>query len=352
MYSANLIQEKYFRGSSIDELVAGYVTQTGKLTPFFFQHDQVTSVSAETTPNGGTQATLAYFAFGETQATTGIPISRLQYTGRENDGNGCYQYRARTYCPSIGIFLSEDPMKFAAGANFYAYVGNNPLNANDPDGLEAVINRSGNNFDITFRNVNVLVQPPLNPAIAAGMMRNVEKVWSGSFPPYQAQTSVQYNMVTRFPTGTDPSRINVTIQPGSGTSSSQAGGFYGNPANITLFAKTYSNTPAHEFGHNLGLVHPAINAALPAVGNNVVRGSNIMMYPPPGQPDTRRPDASNFNQIIQNSILGDGPRIGGGAQYDLAPESGNSWLFGGASGGFLLYPNKSNTNMTRSVYSK
>ncbi|PIR00660.1 MAG: hypothetical protein COV66_05160 [Nitrospinae bacterium CG11_big_fil_rev_8_21_14_0_20_45_15] len=39
--------------------------------------------------------------------------------------------------PETGRFYTEDPLCFRAGINFYAYVNNNPLNANDPSGLDA-----------------------------------------------------------------------------------------------------------------------------------------------------------------------------------------------------------------------
>ncbi|MFX8466389.1 RHS repeat-associated core domain-containing protein, partial [Acinetobacter baumannii] len=41
----------------------------------------------------------------------------------------------RYYDPRIGRFASEDPKGFEAGINFYAYVGNDPIDANDPSGL-------------------------------------------------------------------------------------------------------------------------------------------------------------------------------------------------------------------------
>lgn len=50
---------------------------------------------------------------------------------------GLYYYRARYYDPKIGRFISEDPIKFEAGPNFYTYVDNNPTNYTDPTGLEA-----------------------------------------------------------------------------------------------------------------------------------------------------------------------------------------------------------------------
>jgi hypothetical protein len=43
-------------------------------------------------------------------------------------------YRARYYDPQIGRFLSEDPVRFWGGIDFYKYVENNPQNSTDPSG--------------------------------------------------------------------------------------------------------------------------------------------------------------------------------------------------------------------------
>jgi RHS repeat-associated protein len=48
---------------------------------------------------------------------------------------GASYYRARYYDPAPGRFLSEDPIGFNGGQNFYAYVRNNPLWYADPSGL-------------------------------------------------------------------------------------------------------------------------------------------------------------------------------------------------------------------------
>ncbi|USX10603.1 RHS repeat-associated core domain-containing protein [Paraburkholderia fungorum] len=48
-----------------------------------------------------------------------------------------YYYRNRYYSPSIGRFISEDPIGYASGqANAYAYVGSNPVSYSDPSGLQ------------------------------------------------------------------------------------------------------------------------------------------------------------------------------------------------------------------------
>lgn len=52
-----------------------------------------------------------------------------------DDKTGLYYYRARYYEPKFGRFISEDPIRFAGGMNFYAYVGNNPVTHSDPFGL-------------------------------------------------------------------------------------------------------------------------------------------------------------------------------------------------------------------------
>lgn len=46
-------------------------------------------------------------------------------------------YRARYYDQSLGRFLSEDPITFSGGIDFYAYVQNNPVEFTDVFGLQA-----------------------------------------------------------------------------------------------------------------------------------------------------------------------------------------------------------------------
>jgi len=46
---------------------------------------------------------------------------------------------ARWYDPQARRFISEDPIGLNGGINLYAYVGNNPVNATDPSGLEILV---------------------------------------------------------------------------------------------------------------------------------------------------------------------------------------------------------------------
>lgn len=45
-----------------------------------------------------------------------------------------YYYRARYYDPSAGRPVSEDPIRFRAGTDFYSYVRNRPVILRDPKG--------------------------------------------------------------------------------------------------------------------------------------------------------------------------------------------------------------------------
>ena len=137
------ITDKYLRGVVVDEVINGYhYDWPNKEKNLTFHHDHLNSVTAVTGHNGTTVETASYGPFGNMESETGPVFSggevanKLRYTGREFDREtGLYYYRARYYDPEVGRFLTEDPLGFEAGINFYSYVSNNPINFNDPTGL-------------------------------------------------------------------------------------------------------------------------------------------------------------------------------------------------------------------------
>lgn len=61
---------------------------------------------------GAVQSQYTYSPFGTTSATGEPSGNPSQFTGRENDANGLYYYRARYFEPEIQRFISEDPLGF------------------------------------------------------------------------------------------------------------------------------------------------------------------------------------------------------------------------------------------------
>ncbi|MBS0183451.1 MAG: hypothetical protein JSS39_13705 [Nitrospira sp.] len=102
----------------------------------YYHHDALGTTLLLSDDTGGVKTTYTYTPFGET-VVTGVPSTNpFQYAGRENDGTGLYHYRLRYYSPLMHRFISEDPIRFFGGMNFYFYVLGNPLRFIDPYGLE------------------------------------------------------------------------------------------------------------------------------------------------------------------------------------------------------------------------
>ena len=77
----------------------------------------------------------AYDAFGAMRSQSGTTANDFRFTGQQDDYNanrGLYDLRARFYDPSLGRFLTRDPLPFVQR---YAYAGDNPANFVDPYGL-------------------------------------------------------------------------------------------------------------------------------------------------------------------------------------------------------------------------
>jgi len=130
--AAGAIISKYAQGQNIDEPLA---ESTAGATSFYEQ-DGLGSVTSLSSSAGALANTYTYDSFGKLTNSSGTITNPFQYTGRELDSEtGLYYYRARYYDPSSGRFLSEDPIAFGAGVDFYSYVGNNAVLRSDPTGL-------------------------------------------------------------------------------------------------------------------------------------------------------------------------------------------------------------------------
>jgi RHS repeat-associated protein len=99
-----------------------------------YTYDNDSRLTQATDPSG--TYIFTYDSFGNLTNSTGSLTNPFRYTARESDAEtGLYYYRARYYDSRAGRFLSEDPLAFDGGRNFYRYVYNDPVALTDPTGL-------------------------------------------------------------------------------------------------------------------------------------------------------------------------------------------------------------------------
>ena len=74
-----------------------------------------------------------YDSYGNATLTTGNSHNNTRlYTGREYDVETWWYFnRARYYSPTLGRFISRDPIGIKDDVNLYSYTGNNPVNYTD-----------------------------------------------------------------------------------------------------------------------------------------------------------------------------------------------------------------------------
>jgi len=172
----NLIEEtnssgtaiaRYSQGLNIDEPLAMLRSSTTS----YYQADGLGSITSLSSGAGALAQAYTFDSFGKQTASSGSLTNPFQYTARESDPEtGLYYYRARYYDSAMGRFLSEDPIDFDGGMNFYVYVGNNPVIYFDPDGMQQ---QGANPNTFTYGEAGsfavINAGPPQNLSAPAGL---------------------------------------------------------------------------------------------------------------------------------------------------------------------------------------
>lgn len=122
----------------VDELLGEYRRTNNRIT--YMHHDALGSVTAVTDTTGKLLYRQNYAAFGAMSRTsdgTGIPPTRIGFTGREQSIGSMMYFRARHYATDTGRFMQPDPIQSTMGS-LYAYAENSPTIYTDPTGLYCV----------------------------------------------------------------------------------------------------------------------------------------------------------------------------------------------------------------------
>jgi RHS repeat-associated protein len=130
--SSGTVVARYAQGQNIDEPLAMLRSSTAS----YYESDTLGTITSLSNSSGALAQTYTYDSFGNTTNSSGSLTNFFRYTGREFETEtGLYYDRARYLDPTTGKFISEDPLAFNAGLNFYDYVNGDPTNLADPTGL-------------------------------------------------------------------------------------------------------------------------------------------------------------------------------------------------------------------------
>ena len=113
-------------------------------------------------------------------------------------------YRARYYDPASGRFLSEDPMSFGGGSDFYAYAANDPSGFRDPTGLDYHYGYDPSTNTLTIGVSVVIWGPNANADLAASWQRDTNRYWNAQkwkFGKCNVSFKFDFAVGGKFPNG-------------------------------------------------------------------------------------------------------------------------------------------------------
>jgi len=130
--------EKNGAGATQVRYAPGLARVAGSAVSYYLE-DRLGSVVGLADAIQNVTDTFRYDAWGNLLQQQGTAAAPYQWLGEEgyylNPDAGLYLLGLRHYAPTLGRFLTRDPIGFSGGTNLYGYVGNGPINHTDRYGL-------------------------------------------------------------------------------------------------------------------------------------------------------------------------------------------------------------------------
>lgn len=234
--------------------------------------------------------------------------------------------------------------QFNAGVNFYAYCLNNPVNCNDPSGNNALtdtiayqvnsgllLNNAYKGLDAGLQLGSGAAQLALGRAIGLGGLAtgNASAIAGGSYLLAAGVANVQ---------GAGSKYFNIAVNQDFLPTDNFLQTTYQNAA-TSLGLNSKVGTAAYNVSELATGLYGELNPTL--VSQNWDYGLTVT------GPKYTLPILQETGAILTNTAIG----LYKGA-YDAFTSINDAASSGAANGGFVLYPNKSNTNQMQSVYRK
>jgi len=128
--NAGIIQATYNYGNDL-------ISMKRSGANYYYHYDGLGSARKLTNSAGSVTDSYTYDSFGNLIASSGSTTNPYGFTGQQQFGeaDSLIFLRARYYKPSIGRFISRDPIGYSGGFNLYQYAKNQPINNMDFSGL-------------------------------------------------------------------------------------------------------------------------------------------------------------------------------------------------------------------------
>ena len=242
----------------------------------YFHHDPLGTPRAVTDGSGVALWRGEHRPFGEVHTSNPAGGDPYTFTGHEWEDESSLLYaHARYYDPTVGRFLSTDPVGGSPGNpqswNRYSYVQNNPLNATDPTGkiLETLWDAANVGIGVVSLGYNLWHRNWGDAALDAGGVIVDVAATATPFVPGGAGTAIKAGRAAKAVAKADKV-VDAARGGGRAVDAATPIGRRGNPMNVPRGTNAPTTIGGREFsGHAIDQMQG--RGIMPSVVENVIQ---------------------------------------------------------------------------------